>query len=92
MGFTFGIPLAVAGLSLLAVKFGRFPTWLAWALVAATFLTFGIDLMHEVSQSCAINESECVGATAASYILALGWFVAILLFAVGTTKKRAPQL
>lgn len=90
MGFTFGIPLAVVGIAILAVNFGRLPKWLAWCVVAGTFLTFGIVLTHEVSQSCAINESECIGATGTGYLLAAVWVVALFLFAAGTTKKRAP--
>ena len=59
-------------------------TW-AWKSLVAACLAVSVGYVYlriGVAQSCQIDESECVGATATSYLIMLLWGLFAIAFAI----------
>jgi hypothetical protein len=84
-------PPAVLMAAMFAVRSGKLPLSLAVCLGVCSLVVCGIALRAGVIRSCAINESECIGATATAYLFTAVWILAFLAFAVGVGTWRNPS-
>ncbi|RJG43427.1 MULTISPECIES: hypothetical protein [unclassified Mesorhizobium] len=56
---------------------------------AISMVLGGALLVSGVDASCAINESECIGATATAYLIGLIWLIAFVVSVVLISRAKA---
>ncbi len=71
-------PLALMASAVIAARFG-FGRTVSIALSAVAFAAGIWVLLRGVDASCAIDESECLGATATAYMIGFFWLMAAVL-------------
>ncbi|WP_395448641.1 hypothetical protein ACHMW7_28150 [Aminobacter sp. UC22_36] len=89
MGLMIVAPLAATLATILLTSGGKHRVICA-ALTLSTLLVCGYLLVTGVTNSCEIDESECVGSTATAYIVAVLWLMsaAACLYRVRAVRRR----
>lgn len=72
--------------SAIGLRFGL-PLWIALSITGIVLALGGYALRGGVNQSCLIDESECVGATATAYVISAFWFMAVVILMVSAARN-----
>lgn len=89
MGLMIVAPRAATLATILLTSGGKYRVVCA-ALTSSTLLVCTYFLSTGATNSCAINESECVGSTSAAYLVAVLWLMsaAACLYRVLSVRRR----
>jgi hypothetical protein len=90
LGLVVALPLVGMAIAAWAVAHGS--RWVYAGIIALAALGVGAWLLSRgLGVSCAIDESECIGATVVAYGIAAAWLVAAVISLVVVSRVRSAK-